>query len=314
MNHELKLGLAALVVAGLTSGCISRECTDDERESAGLEADEDCRRLVSLETFFSEDSETLEVDWEPGTDIELDGAFAEILVEGGNADSLAVTFRRQVDLASDREDDVVARTLELLEVDVAERGGVIEVTSDRGDSAAALGASVVVRLPENFDAELTLRQGRDDLRGNILVDELFDATVLIARGAGIRNAIEVGDPSRLRAAQVNTGHDIRTGPFGSSEIDEVILNSSNGNIETAFVRAPSEGSRIYARGRAELLLEDSIDGVLQITARDNDVVGLPAACSPRTSLQVPTWVCGDGSEFLSFDVRAEQVAVEFDDI
>ena len=311
MRQELNVGLFALATLGLASSCVRRECTPEERDAAGLGPNEDCRRFVSTRTFEAARSQIIEVDWSPGTDINVDGAVGEIVVESGDEGVVEFAFTGQVDLASDRSDEVVERTLSLLELGVTDRDGVIGVEVGRGQSQAALGARLVLRLPRNFDAALSLRQSRSDVPGDIVVEELYDTAELVVRAGGAFNEVVVVDPGRLETAQINGDDDIRTGPFGSRALFAVVLNSTRGDIQTGFVRAPAMNARIFAAGAVDMILDDRIDGVLQIDALRDEVNQLPVACSARNSLALPTWVCGDGSDYVSFDVRGEQVTVDF---
>ena len=279
LTRILATGAVIGLVSSSLSGCVVRECTEEERDDVGADGDDTCHKVVPLKTFTDEAEHDESVDWEAGDNLRIEGDVREIEVMEGSGDEVTVTYQAQVDLASDRSDEVVIRTMRHLTHSLEKDVDTIVVSSDRGESDSNLGSIVEVRLPPEFDGDITIdiKQGRP---GPIDLDFIGAAQHLEIDKDSL-GALRIASVRNLRSALINTNGEILTGTFGSEELDQVVIHTELGNIETSFSNPPGHSATVVADlGDVTIALPDDGDYEMQVAADDGvSLSGVPGACT-----------------------------------
>lgn len=308
--HLKRLGTACLVI-GLVgagaAGCAARECTEEERAELDVEDDEKCTRIVPFKQFTGDTVEKTEV-WEPGDSLVVTGHVRELRIAKGSSDQVKVKYQAQVDLAEDRSDAVVLKTMENLTNRLEKSGATLTVSADRGDSDSNLGAKVVIELPAGFDGKVSVKLG-SNLPGDVSLDFLGKAPALDVDLETLGKDLSVKDTAQVVRAIINTEGDINTGAFAAADLEEVVVHSSQGDIETAFSAVPSQAADVLADfGDVVLGLPSTGDYTLQASGDDGvNISGAPKACvvdDDDENAQSMTCNAGDTGT-LTFEVIAE---------
>lgn len=312
------LSIITLSQLALT-GCVERECTEEERERAGADENDDCTRYVPLRVYTDDKSHTERAAWSAGDDFVIAGDVRGVtIVRGDSSDEVVVEWTAQTELADGREQDVIDATLEKLEVSLESRNGRITFRGDRQDSKADLGARINVKLPRGFDGRLRIDK-TNTRGGDVNIRYLGDATELIVDMNEPLSDLEIADVDSLRRVLVNAGNDITiNSPFGAN-LDVAVLHTASGDIRAAFNAAP----RAYARmvsdfaGDVTVELPDDADFTLTALARGFGAIsinGAPSGCKTAVrGEQERAMVCNDGDpDGTTFEIIARgDIAVRF---
>lgn len=311
-----KIILPLLTVATLSqlalTGCVERECTQEERESAGADENDDCTRYVPLKVYPSEESETERADWSPGDDVVIAGDVRGIvIVRGDSSDEVAVEWTAEVELADGREQDVIDATLDKLEISMTSSDGQVTFRGDRQDSKADLGAKIRVELPTDFDGRL--RIDKTNMRGgDVRINYLGDATELVVDMNEPLADLTIADVDSLETVLVNAGDDITIdSPFGSNLVGAV-LHTASGDVSAAFSAAPRGYARIVSDFAGDVTVDVPADADFTLSAiadgfGEVSFSGTPSSCDTRVrSEQDKAMVCNDGDpDGLTFEIVAD---------
>jgi ribosomal protein S17 len=310
MMLKLKAPICALLAVSVVSfsGCVKRECTDEEREAAGADSNDDCTKFVPLRTFTADDAEERSIAWSSGTDLKIHGRVRTVSVVRGKADdTVTVAYKAQVELAQDREASVVEKTMSHLETSLIRKGDTIEVSADRGDSEAKLGAAIVVHLPPSFDANLVLDK-TSSLPGDVTLSYLGNTSQLVVDMNATGADLTVADVDALRRVTINTHGDIALdGAF--AVLDAAAVHTTIGDISARFAAVPDSHARLVA-DFGELVVTLPADGVFNLRAVGEQGVSTGNAPESCQSSQVPSpklMKCNGGAgDLTTFDFEASQ--------
>lgn len=300
-----------------TTACAERECTDEEREEAGADENDDCTRYVPLVTFDADESETVREGWEPGDGVILTGDIRAVrVVEGNSDDEVVIVWRGQVALAEGREKDVVEATLDNLTTELRRSGSNIRFSASRNDSSADLGAAVTVQLPSGFDGvfEIDKRKARG---GNVRIDYLGDAAELRVDMNDLGGDLDLGGVSGVRRAIINTRGDISMRGAFSSALEAAVIHSHFGDVEARFSGVPESHVRIVTEfGDIDVNVPGSEDFTLSGVSDGRSVTfsNPPSGCLTRTNSPTSKdLLCNAGDPGgLTFDLEADgDITVSF---
>ncbi len=307
--------IALCLLPVVSTGCVTRECTEEEREAAGADSNDDCTKFVALKEYTSDETETSRRDWSDGDDVRITGRIRHVrVVEGDSSDEVVVEHTAQVDLASGREDDVVERTLGHLETSMSRSGDTVVFSADRGSSEARLGATITVELPQGFNGRLTIDK-TNTLRGDVDIRYLGDAPELVIDMNATGADLNLRDVSSLRHVEINTHGDILgESPF-SDELRTALLHNTIGEIDVSFSGVPQSHALIVAEF-GDVAVKVPRDAAFNLSASGDDVSmsSTPSGCVTGTgSDEARLLQCGGGdSGGITFDIVADgDVSVGF---
>jgi Putative adhesin len=303
------LALCAVTVsAALSTGCVKRDCTDDERNAAGADSNDDCTKFVPLHTFTASKAEEKSAEWSSGTDLKVRGDVRSVqIVKGDVDDAVVVSYKAQVDLAEDRTKDVVEQTMEHLKPSLTRNGDTIEVSANRGDIHANLGAAVVISLPPGFDSDIVINKATA-LPGDVLLKYLGNTRQLNVDMDALGADLSIADVDAVRLATINTRGDIDiNGVF--TQLDKAVLHTSHGDIEARFGSAPQGHVKIVA-DFGEIVIRLPADGAFSLRGDAEQGVSLgktPKACQTDSDSSGSLLQCNGGDpDGLTFDLKASQ--------
>lgn len=293
----------------------SRACTKEEAENGDTL---ECSSDVELVTYTagSDDTVTLSQAWESGVSLELEGAVRELTVVQGDSNDVEITYRAQVELADGRPESFVQNTMAALEVSFEKRGEVLRLESDHPDTKAELGAIVSVALPKAFDAKLTVQ--KYGAPGDVAIEFLGKARALDVDMEADGAELLVQDTGSLSMVRLNASGNVETAAFGSSNLEQVVINSERGHIVTAFDRIPlshatlitgklDDGQLKDTGGDIELQLPADGDFSLATYTKGKARFMDVAACEQTdVAYDIVTLDCGSGDvdDLLTFLVQA----------
>jgi hypothetical protein len=299
--------LLALGACTLSTACVQRECTDEEREAAGADANDDCVRLVALHTFTSDDPEERTTEWSSGTDIKIGGLVRSVSIVKGDEASLSVTYSAQVDLAEDREASVVKKTMSHLKTSLTQKDGFIEVSASREDTDSNLGAAIVVHLPAEFDSNLIIDK-TTSMPGDVALKFLGDTNQLVVDMNALGADLSITDAGALRRATLNTRGDIEISSSFAS-LDSAAIHTSHGDITARFSVVPEGHVKVFADfGELGVALPALGKFNLRAEAEQGVSTGNPPEHCKSNSVPSPKLVQCDGGDpdGLTFELRASQ--------
>jgi hypothetical protein len=299
----------------VATGCVQRECTEEEREAAGADANDECTKFVALKEYTADDSDTKSQSWSDGDDVRLTGRIRHVRVEEGDSDDeVVVEYTAQVDLASGREQDVVDRTLGHLETSMRRSGDTVMFSADRGSSEARLGAKITVKLPQGFNGQLWIDK-TNTLRGDVDIRYLGDAPELVVDMNATGGDLTFRDVSSLRHVEINTHGDIIGESAFSDELRTALLHNTIGEIDVSFDAPPSSHALIVAEF-GDVAVRVPEDGAFNLSANGQDGVSLAGSSDCITATEneeLELMQCNGGDpDGLTFDIVADgEVSVGF---
>lgn len=308
--------LPVLVVLSTACG-ESRPCTEEEVENGDTV---DCSSEVELVTYTasSEDTATVRQNWSSGRSLRLEGAVREVTVEEGDGDQVEITYRAQVELADGRPERFVRETMDHLEVSFETRGEDLVFEATHPDTKAELGAIVSVAIPTNFDGELAIQ--KYIAPGDVVIEFLGEARALDVDMEAIGSELLVQDAGALRTVRLNVAGNVETVNFADDSLQQVVINSEEGNIVTGFDVVPREHARIISGKLKDGKLKDTGGNVRVAVPSRGDFT--MAAYSKNTTRftgagdcvrteiadDIRTLECGDGDidEMLTFSIKSSR--------
>jgi hypothetical protein len=285
---------------------VERDCTDQEREEAGADDNDDCTRFVPLVVFDDDEKRRNTETWESGQDILVTGDLREVTVVQGSEGEVEFEWHAQAALAQGREQDVVDATMKHLSASSNSSASTVTFEADRGSSDADLGAALVIKLPPEFDARLHIDK-RKERGGDVAIKYLGDAIELEVDMNDLGEDLTIGDAASLRRAVVNTTGDIEmTSAFGEV-LQAAVLHSEFGDIVARFAAEPTSHARVIS-DFGDVSVEVGASANFTLTAEADTVTfnGLPSTCSTRTDSETSkSLLCNDGDpDGLTFEVVA----------
>jgi len=326
LAREFRVRQGLCLMLGLVLvGCVeSRACTEEEVEAGDTD---DCSVQVELVHYSASraDAVTLSEEWQEGMDLRLEGAVREVVIDrGARDDEVVITYRAEVELLEGRPTAFVEEVMGELVVRMQQRGESLVVDASHPGTTAALGALLEVSLPEAFDGDLVVQKG--GMPGDVVVEFIGEANLLDIDMELPSANLLINDTGRLRRARLNVAGDIETAAFSGSRLEHVVINSEEGNIDTAFDVVPLSHARLVTGkldgrrlketgGGIELALPRSGNFTLATTAdRGVRFSGTTNACTvDEVSRDVRLLTCGRGDvdDLLTFDVvSSDDVDVE----
>ncbi len=295
-----------LLAPTLLTNCVKRDCTEQERDEAGADDNDDCTRFVPLVVFDDDDEQTDVEPWESGQEIVLTGDIREVRVVRGSADEVAFDWHAQAALAQGREKSVVDSTMDHLTVALRSSSSKITFEADRGTSEADLGAAVVVKLPDGFDGRLFIDK-RNERGGDVDIDYLGDAYELEVDMNDLGEDLTIGDASSLQRAIINTSGDIEMTSAFSDALEAAAIHTEFGDIVARFESEPMSHAKIIS-DFGDVAIDIGSGANFTLTAEADTVTfsGLPSTCSQRTDSETSkSLMCNDGDpDGLTFEVEA----------
>ncbi len=191
MKHffgTLALGLMTFTLVG-TSGCKLSDCGADEQEGS----DGACIQGKSLSKFDGTDvSKT--VDYQAGGSVTISTVYGNVTIEGGAPAGKVEVIFKPFDFEAYDEKELATRQMnENLNLHIQD-GANIDVTAARkGSPSNGLGTSITVKLPPEFDGNLTVMNHGD---GPLANDGEFDVevnAVASAKTVTVTNEASLGD-------------------------------------------------------------------------------------------------------------------------
>lgn len=242
----------------------SPPCTDEQAETRDTA---ECSNDVELVTYTADEEEeaALTEPWRSGDDVRLEGAVRELTVVEGEADEVVITYRAQADLADGRSESFVRDQFDELEVEFERRGETLRVNVAHPGTSVELGAVVTLALPPDFDGALEIQ--KYGAPGNVTIEHLGRARVLDVDMEQPDSDLRVEHTGALRRVRLNAAGSVDTVPFEDVNLEQVVINSEEGDIVTAFDVVPESHAT---------LLTGKIKGESIKDTGGNIRVGLPA--------------------------------------
>ncbi len=299
--------------------CVERECTQEEREAAGADDNDDCVRFVQLETFTSSDTQTESVGWSSGDDVLLIGDIRGVRVSRGDADDeVVVRWKPEAELAQGREQDVIEATWAKVAVELVSSGDQVTFSADRQGSAADVGAKIEVLLPSGFDGDLKIDK-TNHRGGDVVIRYLGESKHLEVDMNEMLANLDLADVSSLETAIINTRNDITMGKAFGPNLDAVVLHTDSGDIEAKFSAAPKSHATIVSDFAGDISVDLPGDADFTLTAEagtsgEIEFSGTPSGCrTARDGEQFAAMVCNEGDpDGLTFDIISDDsVSITF---
>lgn len=250
------------------SGCEkSRPCTEEEVENQDTA---DCSNEVELVTYTArrEDTVTVTEKWSSGKALRLEGDVREVTVVEADGNEVEITYRAQVDLAAGRPESFVRDTMEHLEVSFEAHGNELRFHAGHPNTRADLGALVSVAIPSDFNAELSIQKYLSP--GDVVIEFLGKARALDVDMEAIGYDLLVQDAGALRRVRLNASGNVETVNFDSPNLQQVVINSEEGNILTGFDVVPREHARIVTGKLKDGKLKDTGGNIRVSVPADGD--------------------------------------------
>lgn len=263
MNRLSSVAWVGVVTA---LGCSdSPPCTDEQAETRDTA---ECTNEVELVTYTAkaDDAVTLTEAWESGDDVRLEGAVREITVVEGESAEVVITYRAQADLADGRSESFVRDRFDELEVEFERRGETLRLDVTHPRTSVELGAVVTLALPPDFDGDLSIQ--KYGAPGNVTIEHLGRARVLDVDMEQPDSDLLVEDNGSLRRVRLNAAGSVETVAFDDANLEQVVINSEEGDIVTAFDVVPESHAT---------LLTGKIQGDSVKDTGGNIRVGLPVS-------------------------------------
>ena len=254
-------GTIAFAVLGATlfsaTGC-KVACKDNETDNGGT-----C--IAKSLTKFNGTPSSSTVDYQAGTPLSIEGVYGNINVESGAAaGKIEVTFEPFDYEGHDEKDLAVRQMNENLAMNTDLTGGVHVTAARTGDTSNGLGADITVKLPADFDGNITVYN-----HGNGPLNE-FDLHVDFvgkSKSVSITNDSGIGDCKIQGAATVTdtkaTCGDLITVLDVSDNVNINKVGLSPGDEATVVLRMASIAAT--ATGGTILTEDGSIDATFPAT-------------------------------------------------
>jgi hypothetical protein len=304
-----------VVLVTFTACGESRPCTEEEAENRDTV---DCSSEVELETYTanSEDTVTVTQRWDSGKSLHLEGAIRELNVVEGDGNEVEITYRAQVELADGRPQSFVRETMDQLEVNFETRGDDLVFEATHPGTKAELGAIVTVAIPMEFDAELSIQ--KFIAPGDVAIEYLGQARGLDVDMEAIGFDLSVQDSGALRTVRLNAAGNIDTVNFGDPKLEQVVINSEDGNVVTGFDVVPREHARIITGKLEDGNLKDTGGNIRVSVPADGDFslatytknrarfTGASGCARTEIADDIQTLDCGDGDVdgLLTFSIKS----------
>jgi len=300
-------GTFALGLMGFTllavNGCKLSDCGKDEKEGS----DGVCLQGKSLTKFDGTDvSKT--VDYQAGGSLTVATAYGNVTIEGGAPAGKVEVIFKPFDFEAYDEKDLATRQMNENLVLTIKDGANIDVSAGRqGDPTNGLGASVTVKLPPEFDGNITIQNDGD---GPLANDGEFDVNVNAvakAKTVTLNNKASLGDCSVSGAATVvSTGVTChgKVSVVGVSD-DVNITTDGEGMDDPSVVLRVASVSAGAKGGKIRVNDEGSIDATFPASGNYSvhasaplgavDTGAPPASCTVSESAAADkTVACGSG--------------------
>lgn len=245
----------------------SRPCSEEEVENRDTV---DCSSDVELVTYTasSDDAVTVTQRWDSGTALHLEGAVREVTVVEGEGEEISITYRAQVELAEGRPESFVRETMDRLDVSFEARGDELVFEATHPETKAELGAIVTVAIPTDFDGALSIQ--KYIAPGDVVIEFLGEARGLDVDMEAIGYELLVQDSGALRTVRLNAAGNIETIDFDDADLEQVVINSEEGNVVTGFDVVPKEHARIITGKIKDGKLKDTGGNVRVSVPVDGD--------------------------------------------
>ncbi|MBI3204376.1 MAG: hypothetical protein HYZ29_22765 [Myxococcales bacterium] len=252
MKHffgTLALGLMTFTLVG-TSGCKLSECGADEQEGS----DGACIQGKSLSKFDGTDvSKT--VDYQAGGSVTISTVYGNVTIEGGAPAGKVEVIFKPFDFEAYDEKELATRQMnENLNLHIQD-GANIDVTAARkGSPSNGLGTSITVKLPPEFDGNLTVMNHGD---GPLANDGEFDVevnAVASAKTVTVTNEASLGDCTvNGGASVVSTGVTCRDDVMVHGVSDDVNISTEKDVMLSVGKVSPSaKGGKVAVSGSGNI--------------------------------------------------------------
>ncbi|MCC6900827.1 MAG: hypothetical protein IT377_17745 [Polyangiaceae bacterium] len=252
MKHffgTLALGLMTFTLVG-TSGCKLSDCGADEQEGS----DGACIQGKSLSKFDGTDvSKT--VDYQAGGSVTISTVYGNVTIEGGAPAGKVEVIFKPFDFEAYDEKELATRQMnENLNLHIQD-GANIDVTAARkGSPSNGLGTSITVKLPPEFDGNLTVMNHGD---GPLANDGEFDVevnAVASAKTVTVTNEASLGDCTvNGGASVVSTGVTCRDDVMVHGVSDDVnISTEADVMLSVGKVSPTAKGGKVAVSGSGNI--------------------------------------------------------------
>jgi hypothetical protein len=305
MKHffaPLTLGLMALSLVA-TSGCKLSDCDPNQEE----DADGVCVQGKSLTKFDGTDVPKT-VSYQAGGSVTVSAVYGNVTIEGGAAAGTVEVIFKPFDFEAYDEKELATRQMnENLDLKIAD-GANIDVTAARkGDPTNGLGTSVTIKLPPEFDGNLTVLNHGDGPLANAGEFDVDIKAVAGAKTVTLTNKSALGDCSVNGAASVvSTGVTCHGKVAVLGVSDDVNITTDGEGMDDPSVVLRVVGVSAAAKGgKVSVTDEGSIDATFPASGSYSvhasapsgavDPGAPPASCTvSETTAADKTVACGSG--------------------
>jgi hypothetical protein len=262
----------------------------------------------SLKRFDGPVQAPILLDRAPGAPVTIDVLYGNVLVQRSASGKVEVQFMPFVYSGYDEQASAEQQLTQNLRTSATSQGAVT-VSVGRDGGSNGLGASAVVRLPDNFDGPLTIinRGGGPINEFDLKVEFVGAATALsVTNQSLLGNCWIQGAPS-VRRTTVQCGEHISVFDV-SDELDITNTDTSHGGaapaitVRLASVSPTSRGGKVSSASGSINATFPRVGGyVLNAKSPVKGVVqegGLPAGCAKQeASASAKTISCGTGPSY-----------------
>jgi hypothetical protein len=305
LNTGFVIGLALLA----QPSCVARECTAEEEREVEATGGDECTTFTPPVQHNSDDQvETL--DYAAGTPLVVTGDFRNLEIEQGSAGEIEVTYHAVVDLAEGRSDEQVEATLDELAVNVTGGDSITVSASRSGDSNVA--AWIQVRIPPEFDGNITLEQDGDKNHGGeVEISGIASVQTLnIDLNSSNTDLTVGGSLANVERAtiSVNGFSELATSTFDSPNFAGAALDTESGDIRTSFATVPT-GADVKVQsesGNISIKLPGTGNYTMQATSEAFEFSdSVPSTCESATNAGGGSLTCNEGSDTVTFALSSE---------
>jgi hypothetical protein len=245
----LALGLMTFTLVG-TSGCKLSDCDPGQQE----DSDGVCIQGKSLTKFDGTDVPK-SVPYQAGGSVTISTVYGNVTVEGGAPAGTVEVIFKPFDFEAYDEKELATRQMnENLDLQLHDGANVDITAARKGSPTNGLGTSITVKLPPEFDGNLTImNQGE----GPLANDGEFDVevnTVAKAKTVTVTNKAALGDCTVNGAASVlSTGVSCRDDVMVHGVSDDVnITTEADVMLSVAQVSPSAKGGKVNVTGSGNI--------------------------------------------------------------
>ena len=316
MKHilgTLALGLMTLTLVG-ASGCKLAECPDNEQESS----EGTCIQGKSLTKFDGTDVPKT-VPYQAGGSVTISAVYGNVTVEGGAAAGTVEVIFKPFDFEAYDEKELATRQMnEDLDLKIQDGANIDVIAARKGDPTNGLGTSITVKLPPEFDGNLTIMNHGDGPLANAGEFDVDVNAVASAKTVTLTNKASLGDCTvKGGPSVVSTGVTCRETVTVLDVSDDVnITTEGDGGDDPSVVLRVSQVSAAAKGGKISVTGEGSISATFPASGNYSlhasaphgavDTGAAPSGCTAsEAGATDKTVTCGAGGAAYGLSTQGE---------